>query len=156
VTPQVGLSDLGSTLLALSGVGGTLGDGTSLVPMWEKGAPGRTVLMEATQPDTAARATGWPNLTLERGIASDGYLLTRAPWLHQAPALFRLAPGQPLADDTERAARMTRDLDAWDASAPGWTGKAPSPEMMEGLKALGYVEDGAGIPSGDPAGDPPR
>lgn len=139
VDTAVGLQDLGATLLSLAGLPGALGDGQSLERLW-KGGAGRDVLMEATQPDTHERKDAWPNLDMERGIASDGHLLVRAPWLAQGPRLHRLATGQPAADDPARAAAMGAALDAWDAAAPGWSATPLTPEMREALEALGYVE----------------
>lgn len=139
VSGVVGLQDLGPTLLAAAGLPGGLGAGRDLAPLWSAaGGEGRTVFTEATQPEDLARTDAWPNLAMERGVAQDGRLLVRAPWLGTPPTLFRLAPGQPQADDPPRAAALSVALDAWDAAAPGWRGEVGDAEVDEALRALGY------------------
>ena len=137
------LQDLGTTILALSGVGGTLGNGRDLAPLWS----GRTieslpVFAEATKPsNTPVVLPGWNNLAMERAVASDGLLFTRARWLHDPGHLFRLDWDQePVDDDDAAAARLGALLDKWDANAPQRRNDRIPISTLEALRGLGYVE----------------
>lgn len=140
VEGAVGLQDLGATLLALVGLEGGLGDGVDLAPRWAGAPADRLVPLEATQPDSRERKDAWPNLAMERGMARGGHLLVRQPWLGDTSRLYRLAPGQPPADDAAVQGELDAALRAWDAKAPGYAGADVSPEMDEALRALGYRE----------------
>lgn len=140
VEGAVGLQDLGATLLALAGVGGGLGDGVDLAPLWAGAPADRLVPMEATQPDARERKDAWPNLSMERGVARGSHLLVAQPWLDEPPRLYGLAPGQPPVDDAEVRGELDAALRTWDAKAPGYAGADVSPEMDEALRALGYRE----------------
>jgi arylsulfatase len=136
----VGLSDVGATVLGLAGLPPTLGQGRDLAPLWRGSGEARTVLLEATQPVQVEAADTWPNLPMERGVARDGHLLVRAPWLSEPPRLYGIAPGQPPVDDPARRDALTATLDAWDRAAPAHRSTDVSEEMAEKLKALGYRE----------------
>src|SRR5205085_2500055 len=96
------------------GLGGTLGEGRDLSPLWgaSPAAWHRPVFLEATQPGLVG--AGWNDLGLERGVALDGLLLIRS--LETPPRLYRIADGQPPVDAP--AATENALLDAWDAAAP--------------------------------------
>lgn len=134
----VGLSDLGPTLLAAAGLSAGLGDGRDLAPLWRGEDGPRTVFLEATKPEARAAKTGWPNLPLERGVARDARMLIRSPWA--AEALYRLAPGQPRAEDPPGAAALGEALDAWDRSAPTGRAALDDAQTDQALRALGYKE----------------
>ncbi|MFZ5476030.1 MAG: sulfatase [Myxococcota bacterium] len=134
----VGLRDVGATVLGLAGLAPTLGDGRDLATLWRGEPDPRTVMLEATQPVDVELADAWPNLEKERGIARDGHLLVRAPWLGQSPALYALAPGQPLVVDRARLDALVADLAAWDAAAGAHRSTRVDADIAEKLKALGY------------------
>jgi arylsulfatase len=138
----VALSDLGTTLLALAGVPGPLGDGRDLRGAWTGALPPRPVFLEATQPAAGARDGAWPNLHAARGVVEGDRMLRAVPWRGEQPGLYRRAPGQPpmerTADVEAATARMAARLAAWDAAGP--RGAAPVPAQAEVLEALGYTE----------------
>ncbi len=146
VEAPVATSDLGTTLLALAAPKNVpLGDGRDLSALWSAASvlPARDLFLEATQPaDRAADPAGpWPNLALERGVVRGSDLLLTAPWLREAPTLYRVASGQPPAEGLDVAARQGVLLDAlhaWDARAPGGSGEVQ--ELDAALEALGYKE----------------
>ena len=143
---QARLADVGTTALRLAlGPGAPLGGGVDLSAPWRGEALRRPPsFAEATKPIEHTRADAWPNLPLERAVVIEGHLLTRAPYLGTADALFEAAPGQaPVRDQPERAAALGALLTAWDAAAPGHRAVALSDETRAALEALGYLEPAA-------------
>jgi arylsulfatase A-like enzyme len=145
VPDTVGLRDVGPTVLALAGVDGPLGVGSALL---RDGAPASgsagtqqsPVFLEATQPSSAERAQGWPNLDFERGAVSEHHLLVSAPYVRQAPALYARAAGQPPADEPIVSSVLQQRLRDWDAAAAAPEAAEVSSDMDAALKALGYRE----------------
>jgi arylsulfatase A-like enzyme len=140
------LQDLGTTMLGLAGLADKeLGKGVSLEDAWwppEGVAPlPPPHFAEATKPFGALADAGWPNATLERAVADDGYLYTRAAYRGEPGALFGLAPGQPLVvDQGSRAAELDELLVAWDAQAPAAEKEVElHPETEAALRELGYL-----------------
>lgn len=141
VETPVSLQDLGATVLGLAGLPTGLGEARDLSPLWAGGTvPAAPRFMEATQPAPPRAVARWNNAHTERGVLDGDTLLLRAPWLDQPPALYRVAEGQPPLDDPARLAAGVAALEAWDAQAPPYREVAMSPETVEGLRALGYVE----------------
>jgi hypothetical protein len=131
----VAISSLGTTLLARAGQPGALGAGRDLL----RGGVSDAVPLEATQPVEAAASSGWPNVSLERGVVDDSFLLLSTPWRGAPARLYRRAEGQPPAEDPAAAARLASALRRWDSSAPGGV-SAEDPSQKEALRALGYAE----------------
>jgi arylsulfatase A-like enzyme len=142
VDAPVRLQDLATTILALAGVGGTLGDGRDLAPLWGGGtiADG-PVFAEATKPSNHPLVLpGWNNLAMERAAASDGLFFTRARWLEDEGRLFRLDWDQTPVDDDDAATRLSALLEAWDQKAPPRRNDRIPIGTLEALRSLGYVE----------------
>jgi arylsulfatase A-like enzyme len=142
VDTPVRLQDLATTIAQLAGVGGTLGDGRDLAPLWKGGTiPDVPVFAEATKPkDHPLVLPGWNNLALERAVASGGLLFTRARWNGNEGQLFRLDWDQPPVEDADAAMRLGALLDAWDAKAPPRRDDRIPIATLEALRTLGYVE----------------
>jgi len=142
VDTPVRLQDLGTTILALTAVGGSLGDGQDLAPLWNGGTIADVpVFAEATKPSNHPLIVeGWNNLAMERGVASGGLLFTRARWLEDPGHLFRLDWDQEPVEDPDAAARLGALLDAWDAKAPARRNDRIPIGTLEALRGLGYVE----------------
>ena len=142
VGTPVRLQDLGTTILSLAGLGGTLGDGRDLAPLWNGGTiDDVAAFAEATKPkNSPLTLPGWNNLPLERAVASGGLLFTRARWLGDEGRLFRLDWDQPLVEDGDAARRLGALLDAWDAKAPPRRDDRIPIGTLEALRTLGYVE----------------
>jgi arylsulfatase A-like enzyme len=142
VDTPVRLQDLGTTILSLAGIGGTLGEGRDLAPLWNGGTiPDVPAFAEATKPKNAPLTLpGWNNLALERAVVTDGLLFTRARWLGDEGQLFRLGWEQQPVDDDDAARRLGTLLDAWDQKAPPPREDRISIGTLEALRSLGYVE----------------
>ena len=142
VDTPVRLQDLGTTILALSGVGGTLGDGQDLAPLWNGATIANVpVFAEATKPSNHPLVLpGWNNLAMERAVVSEGLLFTRARWLEDEGRLFRLDWDQAPLDDADASARLGALLDVWDQKAPPRRNDRISIGTLEALRSLGYVE----------------
>ncbi|MCB9779895.1 MAG: sulfatase [Alphaproteobacteria bacterium] len=148
VERQVRLMDIGTTVLSVAGLaGGPLGAGEDLSVLWTEQLHGRPLpdappsFAEATKPDELEQPTRWNNALFDRSVAWDGHFLTFAPWLGQAPTLYRLAAGQPRVTDGARHARLARALRAWDQTAPPFRTVEHSEDTEAALKALGYLEE---------------
>ncbi|NOY28343.1 MAG: sulfatase-like hydrolase/transferase [Oligoflexia bacterium] len=146
VQAHVRLLDVGSTILAAAGLDPSLGDGKDLAPLWTAAAAGQPLpdtppsFAEATKPVELEPRDGWNNRNFERSVADDGHFLTVAPFLHQGPSLYRLAPGQPLATpDPAETSRLVGLLSAWDAAAPPHRSVFMDQATIKALQALGYV-----------------
>lgn len=148
VPDLVRIQDLATTLLSAVGIQQPLGEARDLTATWRAGAPPLEAVpsfAEANRPHPATDIDGWPNLLLERGVALDGYLYTRAPYLDHAQ-LYKLDEHQTPVDDPDREAALGALLDAWDASAPGHREVVLSADTCTALAALGYL-DPASCPS---------
>lgn len=139
VDRPVALQDVAATLTDVLGKGDRFGDGRSLRAAWEADAAGEPRFLEATQPDRD-QGPGWNNLPNERGVLDGGSLLLAQGAGDPAPALYRVAPGQPADADEAHRAALHEALRAWDAQAPPYRAEAMSDAVREGLRALGYVE----------------
>ncbi len=142
VSELVRVQDVAATLAQAAGASPDLGDSRDLSVTWTAGAAPLAPLpafAEANRPHELATGPGWPNLRMERSVALDGLLLTRAPYLAEE-GLFSLAEGQPAHVDPDAQARLGALLDAWDAAAPGARSADLDPETRAALKALGYVD----------------
>jgi arylsulfatase A-like enzyme len=142
VDTPVRLQDLGTTILALSRIGGALGGGRDLAPLWNGGTIADIpVFAEATKPSSLTQdLPGWNNLAMERAVASEGLLFTRARWIDDPGRLFRLDWDQEPVDDDAAKARLGALLDAWDAKAPPRRNDRIPIGTLEALRGLGYVE----------------
>lgn len=140
----VSLRDIGPTVLGLSGLPGTLGDGVDLGDSWASPAsvapPPPPHFAEATKPGGRDGDDRWNNLGLARAVVHDGALLRRAPLLREPARLHALLAGQPRLDDAAAEARLGALLDAWDAGAPPGRAASLTPETRSALEALGYLE----------------
>ena len=97
---------------------------------------------EATMPLGKISHTSWNNLPLERSVAKDGKLLVYAPWLHEPPRLYQIAPDQPeILNDPAAIMALRHALVLWDAAAPPGRFNKLTGETEEALQALGYVEE---------------
>lgn len=145
VDDLVRVQDVGGTLVSLADLGGPLGQARDLSVTWTGGALEPVpAFAEANRPHEATRLDTWPNLLLERGVALDGYLYTRAPWLdtatHIDEGLFRLDAAQTPVDDPAVKARLEKLLAQWDQTAPGPREAELSAETRAALEALGYLD----------------
>jgi arylsulfatase A-like enzyme len=143
VSRQARLQDVGTTLLKiLEPEAPMLGSGELLSPLW-RGAlpPAPPAFAEATKPIELESADGWNNLPFERTVIADGLLVVKSPWLQQPPILYRMAPGQPTADDPAALQRLDGLLNGWDAAAPPHQSAAMSAETEAALQSLGYLDE---------------
>ncbi|MDP2316251.1 MAG: sulfatase [Pseudomonadota bacterium] len=159
IDTPVALSDVATTVLALAGGAGRLGQGRDLAPLWKDGEGwlDGSIYLEATQPHEVEATTTWNNLAMERGVVRGPWMLLRAPWLDQGPTLRPLPVGgsgvsdvsdvSPVSGAASRAVppgfqdALAAELSAWDAAAPPWRSVSMSDDTTEGLKALGYLEE---------------
>jgi arylsulfatase A-like enzyme len=142
VDTPVRLQDLGTTILSLAGIGGVMGDGRDLSPLWRGGTiAALPIFAEATKPsrNTIVNA-GWNNLPLERAVVTDGLVFTRSQWNGDTGRLFALGWEQTPKDDPDGARRLGALLDEWDAKAPPRRADRMPIATEEKLKSLGYVE----------------
>lgn len=142
VSDLVRVQDLATTLLSAAGIDTVLGEARDLTTTWVPGAPPLPSVpsfAEANRPHLVTDIDGWPNRFLERGVALDGYLYTRAPYLEHAQ-LYRIDAQQTPVVDPEREAALAALLDAWDAAAPGHREVELSPDTCTALAALGYLD----------------
>ncbi len=145
VPDPVALSELGGTLLGLLGDGDGLGTGRDLRPLLrgEALAPA-PIYLEATQPAAQERPPRWNNALSERGLIWKGHILTVAPFFREPP---RLAPIQRAAGGDEAGSEaLERELydllKAWDRETlPPYRGDVIQGVTLEGLRALGYIEE---------------
>lgn len=141
VDRQVRVMDLAPTVLGFLGMP-PIGHAEDLGPLF-RGArpPAPPSFAEATQPVDAERTDAWNNLSMERAVALDGTLLVRTPLLSDVDMLYALDAEQSVVKDPARASRLRALLDSWDAAAPPHRDVTMAPETVEGLKALGYIEE---------------
>ncbi len=144
VARQVRLMDVGATLSAMVGLGGGLGQGEDLTPLWLSAPsdqrPAPPSFAEASKPSPLERKDAWNNLPFERSVAADGLLYVRAPLQGDQTFLYRAAPGWPALDDPSAAAPLHALLEAWDAAAPPHRDSTMDARTSEMLEALGYLE----------------
>ncbi len=141
VERQVRLQDIGTTVLGVAGLGGTLGQGEDLAPLWS-GAGGTTAppsFAEATKPIPLESGSRWNNSPFERSVALDGKLLVTAPFMGTA-TLHDIAPGQPMRVEDPDEETLHGLIRAWDERAPPHRDPQMSAETEEALRRLGYVE----------------
>ena len=160
VDDLVRVQDVAATLLGQAGLDAKIGESRDLSATWTNGAPPLApapAFAEANRPHQVTQVDTWPNILLERGVALDGYLYTRAPWLdtegHVEEGLFRLDDAQTPVDDPAVKARLKGLLAAWDEAAPGPREAELSPETRAALEALGYLDPNDRPPA--PASDAP-
>lgn len=140
VSRQVRLMDLGTTVLSASGLGGILGDGQDLSPLW-RGEIGVAPpnFAEATKPIAYESKTAWNNLPFERSVAENGLILIKRP-LFGDFGLFTMEQDPTFVADLETARQMEASLTAWDAAAPPHREPNMSKETEDALRALGYLD----------------
>lgn len=137
VARQVRLLDIGTTVLSLTGLGGTLGVGQDLSPLWAGDtSPPPLSFAEATKPIPLEDTSGWNNLPFQRSVADGSHLLVVTP-LEQRMSMRSLATGVEVDTPPDELARA---LGAWDASAPPHREPTMSDETINALKQLGYLE----------------
>lgn len=141
----VSLIDLPATLMDLAGVGGALGDGTSLAPLWEDGnavRSGRTAFAQTLDLEGAFLAAVWQGdlkyirRELEGSVEERLFDLSSDPGETRDLASRRPADLQRLRAlwvEHEAAARETQ-------AALGVEADTIDPETLDRLKALGYAE----------------
>ncbi len=141
VDRQVRVMDLAPTVLGFLGLP-PIGHAEDLGPLFRgKRPPAPPSFAEATQPVDAERSDAWNNLQMERAVALDGALLMRTPLLSDVDMLYALDAEQSVVKDPATATRLRALLDSWDAAAPPHRDVTMSAETVEGLKALGYIEE---------------
>jgi len=141
VERQVRLQDIGTTVLGHAGLGGPLGDGEDLAPLWS-GAPGGRIPLafaEATKPIPLESKKRWNNLPFERSVANGERLLVVSP-LTRTLSLHGLDAAQTSIDEADTRAALLKELEAWDRAAPPYRDPEMTGEMEEALKRLGYLE----------------
>lgn len=140
VDRQVRLMDLGSTVLTVSGLGGSLGDGEDLSPLWRgERPPAPPNFAEATKPLEYESAQMWNNLPFERSVAYDQHLLIARP-LYKTMSLHSIDPGQAVVQDRDRAMDLAEKLQVWDQAAPPHREPNMSKNTEDALRALGYLD----------------
>lgn len=141
VERQVRLQDIGTTLLSVTGIGGSLGDGEDLSTLWSGGAipPAPPAFAEATKPIPLESSRKWNNLPFERSVSQDGKIFVSAPWSGTA-TLHDIAPEQPMRVEDPDEERLHGLLRAWDAKAPPHRDPEMSADTIEALKRLGYID----------------
>ena len=139
VQDLVGLSDVGPTLLGLAGLEPVLGEGRDLGPALRGEAlPPTTVYLEATKPAKDVPPL-WNNAHTEHGVAQGEHLLVRSRGGH-SDRLYALDAAQTELSDSEREARLAERLTAWEEAAPPFRDVELSADVVDALKALGYLE----------------
>lgn len=148
VSRQARLMDVGTTLLGiLEPEVPRMGSGEQLAPLWQGILPpAPPAFAEATKPIEAEASDRWNNLPFERTVVSDGLLVVKSPWQQQAPALYRVAPAQPPAEDAAALMRLDGLLSAWDAAAPPHQTTQMSDDTREALQSLGYLDEEEATP----------
>lgn len=141
VERPVRLQDLATTLAALAGEPQELGAGRDLLEVARDPDDPPPIFAEATRPIPKEAKDRWNNLPFERAVVEGGHLFIRTPLLDDAANLYRLAPGQPPAEDPARTRRLRALLRAWDATAPAHRSVDMAPQTVEGLRALGYLDE---------------
>ena len=148
VDEPVALSEVGGTLLAMFGDEAGLGEARDLRPLLTGGAVApRPIFLEATKPQNARAADGWNNIRNERGVALKDYVVYKAPIFRQPARLFTLTPAQerlkvtPGGPRAELLMELEGRLDQWDAAAPPHRDEDMDDETIEGLRALGYIDE---------------
>jgi arylsulfatase A-like enzyme len=133
VDRPVRLQDVGTTVLRLAGLGGSMGEGVDLLA----GGATPALFAEATQPTGIQRTDAWPNLPMERAIVKDGWMLVRP--LERTPDVLRRVGEERMQAMDGRGRALAAELDAWDAAAPRVT--VVEPAQKDALEALGYVDE---------------
>lgn len=140
VEELVAVSDVGGTLLGLAGIPGGLGDGRDLGPALrgESLSPA-TVYLEATKPAKAKDTVNWNNNHTEHGIARDGHFLVRSRG-SRSDRIHLLDAAQSPAVEPALRDEMGAELTAWEESAPTYREVEMSSDVVDALKALGYMD----------------
>lgn len=139
VEDLVRLSDLGPTLLGLAGQPPELGGGRDLSPGWTGGELAETtVYMEATKPARAIE-TAWNNAHTEHGVATAKGVLIRSR-TSRVDRLYALDEAQTRVEIPELEQKLARELTAWEDAAPPYRDVEMSGDVVDALKALGYME----------------
>ena len=139
VSQQARLVDLGTTLLALTDLGGALGEGRDLTPSWSGGTLTSTPsFAEATKPIEREAPDAWNNLPFQRSVAQDGALVIVTP-LQRSVRVQDLTTGAYTDDETTARSRVPL-LEAWDEAAPPHREPDMSDATISALKQLGYLE----------------
>lgn len=159
VPSQARLVDLGTTLLALSGVRGSLGMGVDLANAWSHpatsgdfvtqdaaapsvpGQPSSPIsFAEASQPDDDAAKVGWPNLPFARVAYRDGFACQRFPLSYPGVLTYRVHGNvqEPVLDPA--AAKLCDALAEWDRRLPTAAEQGHDAATTEALEVLGYSE----------------
>jgi len=156
VSRQVRLLDVGTTLLGLlEPEAPRLGNGEQIAPLWAGVLPpAPPAFAEATKPISLEYTQGWNNLPFERTVIADGMVVVKSPWLKEPPKLYRMAPGQPPAEDPSSLLRLDGMLSAWDAGAPGYRTAEMSDETRAALQSLGYLDAPPTTPEPEPEPEP--
>ena len=143
VDRQVRLMDVGATVLSVVGVGGGLGQGEDLSPLWKGQTwPAPLSFAEANKPmDRAEDPPLWNNLRLERSVSDGAHLLVWTPWRSLGPWVYAWQPGLPQISDLEVREPLLRALQGWDAAAPQGREVEIDAATQEMLRALGYAEE---------------
>jgi len=148
VSEPVALSELGATVLAMFGDEAGLGEGRDLRPLLTGGSvEPRAIFLEATKPKNGRSTDGWNNIRNERGVAWKEHVLYKAPVYGTPARLFELTPAQrrlkvpPASGRSALLEELTMLLGAWDAAAPPYRDEEMDDETIEGLKALGYIDE---------------
>lgn len=142
VDTPVRLMDLAPTLMSMTGLQGGIGKGRDLSPLWGDAPPTEVPasFAEATKPLAKEAKDRWNNLPFERAVIEDGHLLIVDPLSGEPPRLFGLSHPQRPVDDVPRGRKLVEALKAWDSQAPAFREGTVDPAIIEGLRALGYVE----------------
>jgi len=148
VGEPVAISDVGATLLAMMGDDGGLGQGRDLRPLLTGGTvEPRPIFMEATKPKRGKPGDGWNNIQNERGVAWKDHVIYKAP-IYRSPArLYELTQEQrrlKIPSGSKRYRLLTEMealIDEWDADAPPFRSESMDDATIEGLKALGYIDE---------------
>lgn len=135
------LMDVGPSVLGLLGWESDLGDGedTSAILRGERSWQAPPSFAEATQPASLENGQGWNNLPFQRSVTHQDYSLVVTPYRRQAQ-LYAWEPSVHLVQDPQRVEQMVAQLRAWDATAPPHRSFEATPEMVEALRALGYMD----------------
>jgi len=141
VTDLVRVSDIGPTLLGLAGQDPVLGGGRDLGPALGGGpVPLTTVYLEATKPAKKKLDDSWNNSHTEHGIARGEHLLVRSRG-NRVDRLYLLDDAQTPTSHDGMLEAMGRDLTAWEGTAPSYLETEMSSDVVDALKALGYMGD---------------
>lgn len=141
VSEPVQTSDVGSTLLALAGVEGTMGRGRDLGPVMRGGELTPTpIYLEATKPELKDGSGRWNNIEAERGVVWKDHLLVQKSQSRKPAGLYALSADQTKVKDPELKEELQEMLKAWDDQAPPGRYEGIEESLKEALEALGYVE----------------